>query len=71
MVKLKIDIGRGELEGEEAVKKKKPSRIPFWMLNPFSWRKRKLDEEPVEAVSPRQEKEENERPEGWIHPPLP
>ncbi len=71
MVKIIIDIVHGEIEGEEAEKKKKPSLIPFWWLNPFRWRKRKLDEESVEAVSPQQEKEENKRPEGWIHPPLP
>jgi len=71
MIKIKLEIIREEFGGVSEVKEKKTLQIPLTWLNPFRRHRRKPNEEAVEAISAPQAEDEDERPEGWIHPPLP
>lgn len=71
MIKINVEIVREELGGVGEVEKKKSFQIPLLWLNSFRRRRRKPEQEPGEAVSIQKVEEEDERPEGWIHPPLP
>jgi hypothetical protein len=58
-----VDVSTGE-------KKKEVSwRIPLKWLNPFRFRKPSLPIEDKPRIEDK--KEEDEQPEGWIHPPFP
>jgi hypothetical protein len=65
MVKIKIEI----VGGDKAVPEKGVGwRIPLKWLNPFRF-KHKIQPDP--EASNEEKGEENERPEGWVHPPFP
>ena len=65
MMKIKIEI----VGNDKAVPEKEVNwRIPLKWLNPFRF-KRKSPPEP--ETSNEDDREQPERPEGWIHPPFP